>query len=52
MQLDEIADQLGISVGAVTCYQKRGIEKIRKICLKYNITYEEFLSCLKYTQLF
>jgi DNA-directed RNA polymerase sigma subunit (sigma70/sigma32) len=52
MTLEEIALEMGITHQSVACYQRRAIEKIQKICIKHNITYEEFLQCLKYTQLF
>jgi DNA-directed RNA polymerase sigma subunit (sigma70/sigma32) len=47
--LEEVAEKLGISHQRVSQLQQSALKKIRTELLKNNITYEELLSCLKYS---
>ncbi len=51
MSLEEIATILGVSHQRVSQLEQSAIKKLRVQLLKHDITYEEFLKCLKYMHL-
>jgi DNA-directed RNA polymerase sigma subunit (sigma70/sigma32) len=46
---EEIALELGVSHQRVSQIEQSALKKLRIVLNKHNITYEELLSCLKYS---
>ena len=49
MTLKQVASKLGLSHQRVSQLEQSALKKLRIELEKRNITYEEFLSCLKYS---
>ena len=49
MTLDEVADALGISHQRVSQLEQSALRKVRIKLKDLNITYEDLISCLKYS---